>query len=222
MRQLFGASARTKQSKKAPVHPEYHALSLDVKSLVLQTLCDHFIERPFVRAEIDRREMEGEIITGIGGKPSVFAMMTPEEMEEAVNKAKEEGHADPFTERCVLCGLGGVLMCCDSCPAAYHLRCAGEDPSGNRTKTQNWRCPECLAGGRGEAAGIRLAVAGRTSSGDRVYVFNGSVLCSHPAHVNGKGTNAMERSDSQPVRVVFGKDARRIVDTMQYPKKQRL
>jgi hypothetical protein len=221
LKQVFNLPKKTKAAKKA-VQPEYHALSLDIKASVLQTLCDHLVERPIVRAEIDRRESNGEAITGIRGKGSYFAMMTPSEMEEAIEKAKEDGNNDISTERCVLCGLGGILMCCDSCPAAYHLRCAGEEASGYKTKGANWRCPECLAGGRGEAAGLRLAVAGRTPSGERVYNFNGAVICSHAAHVDGRGVSASERLESLPVRIFYGDDGQAIVKKMKYPKKQRL
>ena len=221
LRQLFGKSVA---SKKKNSRPEYHELSLDIKSSVMQTLCDSLLDRPFIRAEIDRREEGGEGVTGIGGKEGQFAMMTPEEMEEAMAKAKEDGHQDFFSESCVLCGLGGVLMCCDTCPAAYHTRCAGEEYGDNMmNKSTKWRCPECLAGGRGEAAGLRLAVAGR-AAGDRarVYTYNGTVLCSHAAPVSGKGVTAWERSESCSVRVLHGDDGKQVVDNMRLPKKQRL
>lgn len=55
--------------------------------------------------------------------------------------------ADGNTDNCCLCNQGGSLLCCDGCPASYHLRCIGEQakslPEGE------WLCPECALGGRG-------------------------------------------------------------------------
>jgi len=46
------------------------------------------------------------------------------------------------SDECCLCGMDGTLICCDSCPAAYHSRCVGVSkaflPEGD------WYCPECL------------------------------------------------------------------------------
>lgn len=55
--------------------------------------------------------------------------------------------ADGNTDNCCLCNQGGSLLCCDGCPASYHLRCIGEQakslPEGE------WLCPECALCGRG-------------------------------------------------------------------------
>ncbi len=55
---------------------------------------------------------------------------------------------DGNTDMCCLCNQGGSLLCCDRCPASYHMRCIGEQakslPEGE------WACPECAVGGRGE------------------------------------------------------------------------
>ena len=66
----------------------------------------------------------------------------------ACESQPEEEDEDPNLDNCVLCGLGGNLICCDGCPAAFHLRCIGEGtksiPDGE------WLCAECSVGGRGE------------------------------------------------------------------------
>ena len=54
-----------------------------------------------------------------------------------------DGNADA----CMLCNMGGSLLCCDACPAAYHMRCIGE--SAKSLPPGEWRCPECAMGGRG-------------------------------------------------------------------------
>ena len=59
---------------------------------------------------------------------------------------ERDGNAD----MCCLCNQGGSLLCCDRCPASYHMRCIGEQakslPEGE------WACPECAVGGRGKSS----------------------------------------------------------------------
>ncbi|XP_022762611.1 protein CHROMATIN REMODELING 4-like isoform X2 [Durio zibethinus] len=42
---------------------------------------------------------------------------------------------------CVICDLGGNLLCCDSCPRTYHLQCL--DPPLKRIPMGKWQCPKC-------------------------------------------------------------------------------
>lgn len=65
----------------------------------------------------------------------------------AAAAAPVEFEEDGNTDLCVLCGLGGSLLCCDGCPAAYHMRCIGE--SAKSIPPGEWLCPECSVGGRG-------------------------------------------------------------------------
>lgn len=48
---------------------------------------------------------------------------------------------DSNGDECLLCGMDGILLCCDGCPASYHARCIGICkvfmPEGA------WYCPEC-------------------------------------------------------------------------------
>ncbi len=65
------------------------------------------------------------------------------------DEVDEQGfHGDGNTDLCVLCGLGGSLLCCDGCPAAYHMRCIGETPKS--IPAGEWLCAECSAGSRGK------------------------------------------------------------------------
>jgi hypothetical protein len=49
--------------------------------------------------------------------------------------------ADVHMDYCLACKLGGDLLCCDGCTAAYHLSCASltDVPQGQ------WHCPTCIA-----------------------------------------------------------------------------
>lgn len=65
-----------------------------------------------------------------------------------------EAGDDGNTDMCVLCGMGGSLLCCDGCPAAYHLRCINE--TSKSIPDGEWLCPECKIGGRGERSPAHL------------------------------------------------------------------
>ncbi|XP_073129659.1 protein CHROMATIN REMODELING 4-like, partial [Henckelia pumila] len=53
---------------------------------------------------------------------------------------KRKGN-DGYYYECVICELGGKLLCCDSCPRTYHLECL--DPVLKRIPSGKWECPMC-------------------------------------------------------------------------------
>ena len=62
---------------------------------------------------------------------------------EASSAAAEGlGANDHNYDACVLCGLGGNLLCCDGCPAAFHVKCGGENNKIIMSDGQ-WLCEEC-------------------------------------------------------------------------------
>jgi len=56
-----------------------------------------------------------------------------------LKKIKSHG-TDKWSDDCGICGDGGDLICCDECPAAYHLQCLQLEqiPEGH------WQCPVCI------------------------------------------------------------------------------
>ena len=57
--------------------------------------------------------------------------------EEPADDDQED--SDDHDSVCGDCGEGGMLLCCDTCPAAFHLQCLGlaVPPQGE------WTCPDC-------------------------------------------------------------------------------
>jgi len=207
---LTRSEEKNNESRSRIERPEYNALSIEIKASILRILCDSLIERPSVRAEIDRREATGQLYAGKGGEGGAFPIMSTKEREKATAKALKMKQTDVNTEKCVLCGLGGVLMCCDGCPAAYHMRCTGEN--GRVLESKDWKCPECLAGGRGESAGLRLAIARIKPPRDPIYLFNGIVIRCKGPKVISRGSGAMEMMDAFQVQLYFGEDGCVILD----------
>ncbi|KAF9587631.1 hypothetical protein IFM89_004463 [Coptis chinensis] len=58
----------------------------------------------------------------------------------AQSSQKKKGN-DGYYYECVVCDLGGNLLCCDSCPRVYHLQCL--NPPLKRTPPGKWQCPTC-------------------------------------------------------------------------------
>ena len=48
---------------------------------------------------------------------------------------------DMHSDYCRVCKDGGQLLCCDSCPSAYHLHCL--IPPMKKIPGGDWRCPRC-------------------------------------------------------------------------------
>ncbi|KAI5064142.1 hypothetical protein GOP47_0020812 [Adiantum capillus-veneris] len=59
---------------------------------------------------------------------------------EIAFREKTRGDDGYFFE-CVVCDMGGNLLCCDYCPRTYHLDCL--DPPLKRAPPGKWHCPTC-------------------------------------------------------------------------------
>ena len=68
-----------------------------------------------------------------------------EEFENMLAKAEDsmapEEEDDEHMEVCRICMDGGELLCCDSCPNVYHIRCL--EPPLEEYPEHEWICPRC-------------------------------------------------------------------------------
>lgn len=53
----------------------------------------------------------------------------------------QEQEEDVHMEFCRVCKDGGELLCCDSCPSAYHTHCL--NPPLKNVPDGEWHCPRC-------------------------------------------------------------------------------
>ncbi|XP_031475010.1 uncharacterized protein LOC116247154 [Nymphaea colorata] len=87
-----------------------------------------------------------------------------EESERSGMYIIQTDESDQNDDTCGICGDGGNLMCCDSCPSTFHLNCLGLQtlPPGL------WNCPHCSCRFCGKTGG---------SSSDRGVTVNLMKTC---------------------------------------------
>ena len=47
---------------------------------------------------------------------------------------------------CYLCGQGGRMVCCETCPRSYHTGCLASSERSDSKKYEKWSCSYCLSG----------------------------------------------------------------------------
>ena len=75
---------------------------------------------------------------GAGGASAVIVIEDDDEVGEKARMGFKGTHND----RCQACGIGGDLLCCDSCNVVYHLPCL--DPPLDALPEDDWYCPACV------------------------------------------------------------------------------
>ncbi|XP_076888499.1 DDT domain-containing protein PTM-like isoform X1 [Bidens hawaiensis] len=87
------------------------------------------------------------------------------------------GDDDGNGDECRLCGMEGLLICCDGCPSSYHSRCINVMKSF--IPEGEWYCPECTINKTGPIVTKKTSLKGAEFFGIDPYeqVFLGS--CDH-------------------------------------------
>ncbi|CAH2094157.1 unnamed protein product [Euphydryas editha] len=93
-----------------------------------------------------------DLDTSGGLMPLIRALIKPPDEDLNVPKPKKPQH--PYYKRpgkghnhdsCDACGEGGDLICCDRCPASFHLGCYDPPLDENDIPAGLWLCRECRA-----------------------------------------------------------------------------
>ncbi|KAK2967131.1 hypothetical protein RJ640_006840 [Escallonia rubra] len=113
------------------------------------SLSSNMINRNWVLKR-KRRKLPCGPDTSNGNKSNTVALESPTntsskrrlklETTSEHSSSKKKGD-DGYYYECVVCDLGGNLLCCDSCPRTYHLQCL--DPPLKRIPMGKWQCPNC-------------------------------------------------------------------------------
>lgn len=92
------------------------------------------------------------------GEPSVFGRECSKDSKEfksTKRRLQRAGVDYEHDDACLLCKDGGLLICCDGCPAAYHAECLGyAEAEVAKLSKLKWLCPHhsCGVCGRKAAA----------------------------------------------------------------------
>ncbi|KAH7352932.1 hypothetical protein KP509_19G070400 [Ceratopteris richardii] len=87
-----------------------------------------------------------------------------------VHNYKGVSEDDPNDDSCLVCGDGGDLICCDSCPSTFHASCLELDnvPAGD------WYCPKCSCN----------ICGGHEDDGEEDSAFVLCSQCEHRFHID--------------------------------------
>lgn len=86
---------------------------------------------------------EENSITSESSRNASAKLMLKTEVATDQMSSKKKG-VDGYYYECMICDVGGNLLCCDSCPRTYHLQCL--DPPLKRIPNGKWQCPSCFEG----------------------------------------------------------------------------
>lgn len=107
-----------------------------------------------------------DLDTSGGLMPLIRALIKPPDEDVNTQKPKKPQH--PYYKRpgkghnhdsCDACGEGGDLICCDRCPASFHLGCYDPPLDENDIPAGLWLCKECRAADENKPASSRSSRA---------------------------------------------------------------
>ncbi|KAF2283012.1 hypothetical protein GH714_043435 [Hevea brasiliensis] len=168
------------------------------------------INRNWVLKRKRKKLLYGRVVTN-GKEEKLAALESPRSTAAAKRRPKSELSSDlssfkkkgndGYYYECVICDLGGNLLCCDSCPSVYHLQCL--DPPLKRIPMGKWQCPQCCQKNdplksitqldsiskraRTKIVTTNSKTGGRSSDTDKVSrIFGSSILSKRRSSSKGK------------------------------------
>ncbi|KAL4097583.1 hypothetical protein QTP88_022332 [Uroleucon formosanum] len=81
--------------------------------------------------------------TNIKNRLSVLQFLTDQFLTSTLIREDfiHEGHSFQYDDHCRVCHKVGDLLCCETCPAVFHLECA--EPPLHDVPTEDWQCNLC-------------------------------------------------------------------------------
>lgn len=122
-----------------------------------------------------------------GKEPSSKRARRSRDDEEEEEEADEQGagEGDDHNDQCAACGKEGNLICCDTCPLVYHVRCAGL----RRAPDGEWKCPECANEKCGKCG------KGPIEVGQDIMCGDGKRGCDRSFHLKCVGLSELPEGD---------------------------
>lgn len=93
----------------------------------------------------------GETVQSLLAKAGRIAPPVLTSKKRKIAQWEEHTEAPPMDESdeaCAVCCLGGDLLCCEACPAVFHLGCLG---LMSMPEEDDWHCPACVCARSGGA-----------------------------------------------------------------------
>ncbi|XP_052203689.1 protein CHROMATIN REMODELING 4 isoform X3 [Diospyros lotus] len=110
---------------------------------------------------------------------------------------KKKGN-DGYYYECVICDLGGNLLCCDNCPRTYHLQCLNPPL---KIPTGKWQCPICCQKSNSNGATNHLDPTSKSMS-TKIIIGKSKIAIKPSAtdnvsHIFGSSIHGKKRSTSK-------------------------
>lgn len=107
--------------------------------------------------------VEYDLDTSGGLMPQIQALIAPPVSEESSKKKRERHRRHPGRainhDSCDSCKEGGDLICCDRCPATFHLQCHDPPLDEDDLPAGEWICHRCTVTKKGAKDGSNKSSA---------------------------------------------------------------
>lgn len=122
---------------------------------------------------------------------------------------KKKGE-DGYYFECVVCDVGGNLLCCDRCPRTYHLQCL--NPPLKRTPPGKWHCPVCREQMESPKVSVQATPESRRSKASKCsegLKLEPMALRSHRVQPTEENSTSGKKSDALCKGALSGKSRKR-------------
>jgi hypothetical protein len=130
-----------KAEEEADHHQDYCEVCEQGGEIILCDTCPRAYHLVCVEPEPLEEAPEGEWFCSHCEKDGTAERKRKEQSEREAKRLIEEGTGIQHLEYCVSCRTGGELLCCETCPATFHIDCL--NPPLKRIPRHEWHCAKC-------------------------------------------------------------------------------